>query len=1240
MYNKKTKYSALIIAVLLFGLAISSNPPNGRTGAPGDTFCTDCHGNPSSSIDGLIDISGVPSSIDPNTTYTITVTSEFTSGTPTRAGFQMVVLDGSDDDVGTLSNAGSSSTITPSGGRTYFEHSPSLNFGGNSTVTWDVEWTSPAGPDMEEITFYASTILANGNGNNSGDRMKLTNVSGFIDAPIANLELEVLEVQDISCFGANDGSALVEVTGGVPPYEYDWSNGEDTNPALSLGEGLNTLIVTDDSGATISTDVTIFEPDPITIDFEEIDASCFGFDDGMIFTTATGGTGDFDYEWSNGAETSDIFNLNSGTYLLTITDDNGCDAAFDFEIGQPDPIILTSSNVVDATCIDLGSISISLEGGTGNLFVDWDNGDSGTTISNLQAGVYSAFILDENMCAFEQEFFVDGPTDLNYVVLLSDIECNGFDNGSIELEFDSDSDYSSITWSTGETGTSIFDLSPGDYSVTIEDNFFCLYEEIISISEPSAIEITDVVITDALCDELGSIQITTTGGTGNLTAEWSNGVTGNLITDLTAGTYSVDVFDENNCILSASYTIDQSDNLEFTSNTSSILCNGDNNGSIELIFNDPNDYESILWSNGETTTSISNLVAGTYSVTITDIDLCEFIESFVISEPQVLALAVTPSNDILCFGDVINSLTVTATGGTSPYTITSMGVPVVGMPTLLSAGTYLYDVTDANGCISSVEFVTANPTQLEATATTNNASGPNNADGSVIIAMTGGVAPYSINGMTFNPDQLLTGILPGIYTNTVTDSNNCSIDVSFNIMDDSVDCDDLSVSFDLIQPECSGDEPIFNATVTGGTPPYTEVFTPQNFYNGDFPVSYIDAEGCSITEIVPINYIDIIPPTVNIVDATANIGATGAIEPFVYDNGSVDNCGGKVTFEFLTPFPDCNLGETESTIIVNVSDEIGNSTTGSFVLTLSDTIAPSIFCLDDMTINDCNSFVIPTPIVTDNCGTPTITIDGQQALELGINEITYIAEDAFGNTSSCTVTITVETEINYTIETTDPSCFGSNDGFYEVNPENPSTIIYENGLFENLDGGTYFFTVVDEQSGCMITDSIVLIEPEEIFVSNEIVFPLSQEGAADGALDITIEGGIIPYTYSWVDDIGNVISTEAAVSNLPEGIYTLTVVDGNGCIFISQAYTISFETSIKESYLQQVGVYPNPFTKDIFIDSPRSLDQINVFNAQGKLVISQEQPDNAINLEFLDPGIYLIELQENEENAFKRIIKQ
>jgi len=173
------RYSFLgLIALALLLLSNSANPPNGKTGAPGDGLCTECHSPASATLDGKISVSGFPEAIVPNQTYQLTVTNTNTVGSGVKGGFQMTILGPLNIKAGEMSNPSASSVVTNAAGRQYFEHNPALNFNGSPSVSWTVDWTAPDMPDGSVVTWYAAGNIANGDFNSTGDKVVAANGSG------------------------------------------------------------------------------------------------------------------------------------------------------------------------------------------------------------------------------------------------------------------------------------------------------------------------------------------------------------------------------------------------------------------------------------------------------------------------------------------------------------------------------------------------------------------------------------------------------------------------------------------------------------------------------------------------------------------------------------------------------------------------------------------------------------------------------------------------------------------------------------------------------------------------------------------------------------------------------------------------------------------------------------------------------------------------------------------------------
>ena len=170
----------MLLASVCLLMSYSIDPPNGKTGAPGDSYCTECHVQPSASIQGTFSVEGFPSAITPGQVYPLTVVVRDTSGNGVRAGFQLTILGPTNTKAGTLASPSQSSAIANASGRQYFEHRPAVAFPDSNVVRWTVAWTAPELASGSTVTFFAAGNIANGNFQNTGDRVLSSTGSGTV----------------------------------------------------------------------------------------------------------------------------------------------------------------------------------------------------------------------------------------------------------------------------------------------------------------------------------------------------------------------------------------------------------------------------------------------------------------------------------------------------------------------------------------------------------------------------------------------------------------------------------------------------------------------------------------------------------------------------------------------------------------------------------------------------------------------------------------------------------------------------------------------------------------------------------------------------------------------------------------------------------------------------------------------------------------------------------------------------
>ena len=405
----------------------------------------------------------------------------------------------------------------------------------------------------------------------------------------------------------------------------------------------------------------------------------------------------------------------------------------------------------------------------------------------------------------------------------------------------------------------------------------------------------------------GSVDATVTGGTAPYTYSWDNGATTEDISNVAAGTYTLTVTDANGCITTTSATVTEPTNLTASVTPTNVPCfNG--MGSADLTVTGGTSPYTYSWDNGATTEDLSAVPAGTYNVTITDANGCTTTQTTTITQPAfALDVTATVVNALVNGGN--GSADATVTGGTTPYTYSwSNGATTEDITA--PAGTYTLTVTDANGCTDVVTVTITEPAPIVPVATPSPVLCNGMMTGSVDLTVTGGIAPYTYSWSNGATTEDLTNVPAGTYTVIVTDANGFTATTSAIVTEPTA----LVAVINPTNPVCFGYTGSANATVTGGTAPYTYSWSNgattediSNVLAGVYTLTATDANGCVTTQIVTITDPAQVPaPSVlgaNVCNGTNAVltatGATGATFQW-YDAAT----GGNLLFtgaNFTTP---------------------------------------------------------------------------------------------------------------------------------------------------------------------------------------------------------------------------------------------------------------------------------------------------------------------------------------------------
>ncbi|MBK7966561.1 MAG: SprB repeat-containing protein [Bacteroidetes bacterium] len=400
--------------------------------------------------------------------------------------------------------------------------------------------------------------------------------------------------------------------------------------------------------------------------------SCNGGNDGIIDLTPSNGTAPYTYIWSNGAVDEDLNGLTAGTYTVTVTDFLGDTQTGSIALVEPTALTINLDNIEVDSCggVGDGAVFISVTGGVLNYGYVWSNASISEDISGLAANTYTVTVTDANLCIASNAFVVGEVPSLILSTSTVDVLCNGDATGSIDLIVLGGTPNYNYTWSNGGVSQDIAGLIADTYTVTVTDGSACTATTSAVINQPIAALGLSTSPTSVACfgGNTGSINLTVTGGTPNYTYLWSNGFTGEDPTALIAGTYTVTVTDNNSCTATTSAIVTQpASGLGLSTSPTSVACFGGNTGSINLTVTGGTPNYTYLWSNGFTGEDPTALIAGTYTVTVTDNNSCTATTSAIVTQPASgLGLSTSPTS-VACFGGNTGSINLTVTGGT-PFT--------------------------------------------------------------------------------------------------------------------------------------------------------------------------------------------------------------------------------------------------------------------------------------------------------------------------------------------------------------------------------------------------------------------------------------------------------------------------------------------------------------------------------------------------------------------------------------------
>lgn len=393
------------------------------------------------------------------------------------------------------------------------------------------------------------------------DSEGLVHIERIVIQPPFPLILDPVETQDASCGSAKDGYAKIGVKiGRGEPYKVVWSHGpRDVWELSDLSAGTYTAVVYDMYNCDVSVSFEIKSPEGgISVSENISPISCTGANDGRINLTVSGGETPYTYSWNTGATSKDLTNLSAGNYEVTITDAKGCSFFGAYSVLETNPMEVSSNSVPPLCNSSDGSISLSVSGGTAPFTYSWNTGATTSKLENLTAGTYSVVVTDANGCSVSNSYSLWDTTTLEVEAQVEDASCQGNADGAISLSVSGGAAPYTYSWSHGASDSNLSNLEPGDYEVTVQDANGCQQVKTFSIAAKTALEARVLSQENPTCAGAadGQVELEITGAAGDISVIWSDGVQGTLKrTDLKAGTYSIQILDENNCTLNHALNI-------------------------------------------------------------------------------------------------------------------------------------------------------------------------------------------------------------------------------------------------------------------------------------------------------------------------------------------------------------------------------------------------------------------------------------------------------------------------------------------------------------------------------------------------------------------------------------------------------------------------------------------------------------------------------------------------------------